>query len=133
MKSLAWEYLAVVGSFLGVFFTDLKPVLWSIGFLIMTDTALAIWASWKTHGRKSITSRKAGRIITKIILYPLAIIVAKVSEQYLAPEIPWTKVTSGIITTVEVKSIFEKMNMLLGYDLWDRIKKTIWKDKDEEK
>lgn len=132
MKSLAWEYIAAVVSFLGVFFADIQPVLWSIGFLIMTDTALAIWASWKMNGRKSITSRKAGRIITKMILYPLAIIVAKVSEQYLAPEIPWVKVTSGIVTTVEVKSIFEKMNMLLGFDLWQKIKKAIWKDKKDD-
>jgi len=133
VKTLAWEYVVAVGSFLAVFFADLQPVLWSIGFLIMTDTGLAIWASWKMNGRKSITSRKAGRIVTKLILYPLAIIVAKVSEQYLAPEIPWTKVTSGIVATVEVKSIFEKMNLLLGFDLWDRIKKAIWKDKEEEK
>jgi hypothetical protein len=132
MKTLVWEYIIAIGSFLAVFFTDLQPVLWAIGFLIMTDTGLAIWASWKANGRKSITSRKAGRIITKLILYPLAIIVAKVSEQYLAPEIPWVKVTSGIVTTVEVKSIFEKMNLLLGFDLWDRIKKAIWKDKMED-
>lgn len=131
MKSIAGEYLIAIFSFLAVFFADLQPVLWSIGFLIMTDTALAIWATWKFNGVKSITSRKAGRIITKLILYPLAIIVSKVSEQYLAPDIPWLKVTTGIIATVEVKSIFENMNMLLGFDLWDRIKKAIWKDKDD--
>lgn len=119
-----------VCAFLGAFFSEIQQTLWAIGFLIMTDTGLAIWASWKNYGRKSITSRKAGRIITKLILYPLAIIVAKVSEQYLAPDIPWVKVTSGIIATVEVKSIFEKMNLLLGFDLWDRIKKAIWKEKE---
>lgn len=143
MKNVALEYLVAIGSFLAVFFNDIEPALWSIGFLIMTDTLLAIWAAWKKGYKKTgslyegwkkeITSRKAGRIITKLILYPLAIIVAKVAENYLAQEIPWQKVTTGIVATVEIKSIFEKMNLLLGFDLWDRIKKAIWKDKTEEK
>jgi hypothetical protein len=131
MKSQVAEYILAVAAFLGVFFNDLQPTLWSLGFLIMTDTGLAIWATWKHNGIKSVTSRKMGRIITKLILYPLAIIVAKVAEQYLAPDIPWLKVTTGIIATVEIKSIFEKMNLLLGFDLWSRLKKALWKDKEE--
>lgn len=132
MKNGIIEYLVAISGFLAAFISDLQAFLWSIGFLVMTDTFLAIWASWKHYGVKSITSRKAGRIITKIILYPLAIIVAKVAEDFLAPDIPWLKVTTGIVATVEIKSIFEKMNLLLGYDLWSRIKKAIWKDKQEE-
>jgi len=132
MKHILSEYTIGILTFLGVFFTELQPTLWAIGFLIMTDTGLAIWATWKNNGIQSIRSRKLGRIITKIVLYPLAIIVAKVAEEYLAPDIPWVKVTTGIVATVEIKSIFEKMNVLLGFDLWDRIKKSIWKDKEEE-
>ena len=131
MKSQVAEYILAVLAFLGVFFNDLQPTLWSLGFLIMTDTGLAIWATWKHNGIDSVTSRKMGRIITKLILYPLAIIVAKVAEQYLAPDIPWLKVTTGIIATVEIKSIIEKMNLLLGFDLWSRLKKALWKDKEE--
>lgn len=131
MKNQVAEYILAVLAFLGVFFNDLQPTLWSLGFLIMTDTGLAIWATWKHNGIDSVTSRKMGRIITKLILYPLAIIVAKVAEQYLAPDIPWLKVTTGIIATVEIKSIFEKMNLLLGFDLWSRLKKALWKDKEE--
>lgn len=131
MKSQVVEYILAILAFLGVFFNDLQPTLWSLGFLIMTDTWLAIWATWKHNGIESVTSRKMGRIITKLILYPLAIIVAKVAEQYLAPDIPWLKVTTGIIATVEIKSIFEKMNLLLGFDLWSRLKKALWKDKEE--
>ena len=125
MKDIYTSILA----FLVVFFSSLQESLWAIGFLIMVDTCVAIWASWKNHGVASITSRKAGRIITKIILYPLAIIVAKVAEQYLVPEVPFIKVTTGIVATVEVKSIYEKISLLLGFDLWQRIKKVLWKDK----
>ena len=125
MKDIYTSILA----FLVVFFSSLQESLCAIGFLIMVDTGVAIWASWKNHGVASITSRKAGRIITKMILYPLAIIVAKVAEQYLVPEIPFIKVTTGIVATVEVKSIYEKISLLLGFDLWQRIKKVLWKDK----
>ena len=58
--------------------------------------------------------------------------MAKVAEQYLLAEIPWVKVTSGILAMIEVRSIFENMGKILGYDLWDRVKKAIWKHKIEE-
>lgn len=131
MKEVSIEIYTSVLAFLIVFFTSLEESLFAVGFLIMVDTGVAIWASWKHHGVASITSRKAGRIITKIILYPLAIIVAKVAETYLVPEIPFIKVTTGIVATVEVKSIYEKISLLLGFDLWQKMKKTIWKDKEE--
>lgn len=114
---------------MAVFFADIQSAMWSIGFLIIIDTFLALWAVARHKGTKEITSRKMGRIITKIILYPLAIIVAKVAQEYLAPTIPWIDVTAGIVATVEVKSIFEKISLLLGFDLWARVKKAIWPDK----
>ena len=132
MKLSTPEFIVPIASFLAVFFSSIQSALWALGFLIMVDTFVAIWASWKHKGSESITSRKMGRIITKIILYPLAIIVAKVAQEYLAPAIPWTDVTAGIIATVEVKSIFEKISLLLGFDLWQKVKKVLWKDKIED-
>ena len=119
-------------SFLCIFFANLQAAILSVGFLIMIDTFLAIWAVWRHHGVGEVTSRKMGRIITKIILYPLALIVAKVAQEYLAPAIPWIEVTAGIIATVEVKSIFEKISLLLGFDLWARVKRALWPDKPED-
>jgi len=121
-----------IAAFLALFFAELQSAMLALGFLILIDTFTGIWASWKENGRKHITSRRAGRIITKLVLYPTVIIVAKVAETYLAPLIPMTEVSMGILATVEVKSIFEKISTLLGFDLWDRIRKTIWKDKIEE-
>lgn len=122
-----------IAAFLCMFFADLKSALLTVGFLIMADTFTGIWAAWKRNGRKSITSRKAGRILSKLILYPLAIIVAKAAQDYLAPAIPWTDVTAGIIAVVEVKSIFENISLVLGFDLWEKVKKRIWPDKIEDK
>jgi len=132
MKLLILETIGSIAAFLMVFFSSINNALFAVGFLILVDTFVAIWASWKNNGVSSITSRKLGRIITKIVLYPLAIIVAKVAEQYLVPEIPFIKVTTGIVATVEVKSIYEKISLLLGFDLWQKIKKVLWKDKIED-
>ena len=121
-----------VTAFLVIFFADIQAAMWAIGFLIMVDTFTGIWASWKKHGREYITSRRAGRIITKLVLYPLAIIVAKVAETYLAPLIPMTEVVMGILASVEIKSIFEKISSILGFDLWHRLKETLWKPKIED-
>ena len=118
-------------AFLLIFIADIQSALLAIGFLIVADTITGIWASVKLNDY--ITSRKGGRIISKFLLYPLAIIVAKVAEAYLSPGIPWVEVTSGIIAIVEIKSIFENISLILGFDLWKRVKETIWKDRDQEK
>jgi len=127
-EKMAAASLEIV-AFLFIFFADLQSALLALGFLIMTDTFTGIWAAWKKNGRKSVTSRKLGRIIAKFILYPLALIVSKVAEQYLSPAIPWTDVTAGILAVIEVKSIFENISLILGFDLWDKLKKQLWKDK----
>ena len=134
--TLAGEIVA----FLLLFFTDLYSAMLAVGFLIMVDTFTGMLHAYQAgipkfgfwFGWKNIESRKMGRIIIKLILYPLALVVAKVAETYLLSEIPWIKVTSGILAMIEVRSIFENMGNILGYDLWNRMKKAIWKDKIEE-
>jgi len=123
---------AEIAAFLCIFFASIQGALLAVGFLILMDTFTGIWSAIRIDGLKSITSRKAGRIIVKLVLYPLAIIVAKVAQDHLAPSIPWVDVTAGILAMIEVKSIFENMGGILGFDLWTRVKKAIWKDKQEE-
>lgn len=132
MKEKFAAALPEILAFLVIFFAALQGALLALGFLIMIDTFTGIWASVKSNGVESVTSRKAGRIVTKLVLYPLAIVVAKVAEDYLVSSIPIVEVTTGILAVVEVKSIFENMGSILGFDLWQRIKKVLWKDKVEE-
>jgi phage-related holin len=120
-----------VAAFIILFLGDIKASIFAIFFLVLSDTATGIWAALKVKDK--ITSRKAGRIISKLLVYPLAIIVAKVTQVYLTPEIPWVHVTAGIIAIVEIKSVFENMSIILGYDLWLRIKEVIWKPREEAK
>ena len=114
-----------------LFFNDITAAMFAIIFLILIDTLTGVWASLKMNDL--ITSRRAGRIISKLLLYPISIIVAKVAQLYLTPSIPWIQVVSGIIAIVEVKSIFENISIILGYDLWNRIKEAIWKEREKPK
>ena len=132
MKSaVSNSYLEILG-FMVIFFADIQASILAIGFLIMTDTFVGVWGSIKHKGWESITSRKAGRIISKLILYPISLIVAKVAETYLAPSVPWIDVTAGIIASIEVKSIFENISVILGFNLWQKIKVALWKEKDSD-
>lgn len=127
MKNHFYDGIEYVLGFLVVFFLDITAALVAVGFLIMADTFTGMWAASKRG--ESITSRKMGRVVSKIILYPLGIIIAKVAQDYLSPDIPWVYVTTGIIAAVEVRSNFENIGDILGFNLWKRIKNAIWKDK----
>ena len=67
-----------ITAFLLLFFADLNGALLAVGFLIMADTFTGILHAYQTgipkygfwFGWKNIESRKMGRIIIKIILYP---------------------------------------------------------------
>lgn len=125
-------------SFLGAFFSDIGTTLGALGFLILADTFTGVWAAWKEGYKKEkniwkawkhVTSRKGSRIIIKLILFPLAIIVAKVGEDYFMSHIPWIDVTAGILAGLEIKSIFENIGDILGFNLWKKIAYKIWPDK----
>jgi hypothetical protein len=140
MTQKKYIIMGEIAAFLCMFFADLRSALLAVGFLIMADTFTGIFNAWQKgvpkygflFGWRNVESRKMGRIIIKLILYPLALIVAKVAGEYLLPEIPWVRVTSGILAVIEVRSIFENIGKILGYDLWDRMKKAIWKHKHED-
>jgi len=117
-----------ISIFIGLFFSQLYLAMFTIGALIMIDTVTGIWAAYKEGGINKIHSRKLGRVVAKLILYPFAIWSAFLME-FITPEIPFVKVTLGILATVEGKSIFENISKVLGYDLLTRMKKALWKDK----
>lgn len=134
MKSWISEYnLTETLLFLSAFFLELATAFWAVGILILADTFTGLWAAFVKKEKRD--SERYGKILAKIILYPLAIIVAKVSQEYLSPEIPWVSVSTGIIATVEVRSVYDNISKVFGYDLWVRVKEAIWpiKNKKDEK
>jgi len=128
------EVIGIALAFMGAFVAELHVVLFSLGFLIMCDTFTAIWSVIKKQGWAYVTSRKFGRIITKLIFYPLAVIIAKVCQDYIALDtIPIVKATVMTLGLVEVKSIGENLTVILGFNLPTKIKNMIWQLRKEEK
>jgi hypothetical protein len=52
-----------------------------------------------------------------------------VGEDYFMGRIPWIDVTAGILAGLEIKSIFENIGDILGFNLWKRINDKIFPDK----
>jgi len=137
MKEKYYIIMGEITAFLCMFFVDLYASMFAVGFLIAADTGTGVWAAWSKgkkiegtwfKGWQHVKSRKMERVIKKLILYPLVLIVAKVAQEYLAPAIPWIDITAGALAMIEVRSIFENAGKLLGFSIWDRVKKAIDKE-----
>lgn len=132
MKATVTEAGFDIIVFLTIFFFTMEGALWAVGILIVSDTITGVWGALKEGGWDAFQSRKLGRIITKLILYPLCLLIAYTAEHILSPNIPWISVTMGALATVEMKSIFENITKILGFKLWQAIKKAVWKDKEPD-
>lgn len=117
----AWA--AIVG-FAATLFASVQNELFAILFLILIDTATGVWAAVK-QDRKSFSSKKLRKVVSKIIVYVLAILVVKVTENYLSSTIPWEDVVTGVLSAIEVTSILENMSKILGYDLIGKVREKI--------
>lgn len=104
-------------------FMPITPLILTILSLVMVDFILAIYRVWKIDPSQ-ITSRKMSNTISKILIYTLCIMALYLMENYiLGPILPITKIASGLICFVELKSIDETFKAMLGYSLWNLISK----------
>jgi hypothetical protein len=133
MKDSLIKYGFELIVFLALFFAPISNALFAVGVLIVFDTVTGIWAAVHNGGWASFVSSKFKRIVPKLLLYPLVIIVAKVAEDYLLMEIPWIRVSTGLLAAVEVKSIYENISVVLGFDIWNKFQDTIVKLRKEDK
>ena len=94
-------------------------IMFFAGFMVFVDTFTGIWAA-KMRGDK-ITSRKLGRVVSKLVLYPIAIIVAAWCEK-LQPGVPFVESATTLLIVVEGKSMIENLTDILGYNFLRIIK-----------
>jgi|SRR6187431_2754602 len=106
----------LLGSFFLVLFAVLAPihsVLVATGVLIFADLVVGIWAAKKK--KRKITSAGIRRTVVKVLVYQIAIITGFVLEAWLLSDlIPVSKIVAGTVGLVEVKSIFENLNIING-------------------
>lgn len=119
------QLLAVVSTF----FLPITGILFLIGFAILVDTITGIWKAKKLS--IPITSRKLSAIISKLMLYEVAVILFYLIDRFILNDIiltffsvplMLTKILSLVLVSIEVISISENYKAVKGIDLWQAMK-----------
>ena len=127
------QLLAVVGSF----FLPISGILFLIGFAILVDTLTGIWKSKKLG--IPITSRKLSAIISKLMLYEVAVIgfylidkfiLNDIILQFFSVPLMLTKILSLVLCSIEVISISENYKAVKGIDIWSAFKNLLQRSKE---
>ena len=135
MKSFFLQLLTA----LLLFFAPIQQLVMVVGLVILCDTFTGIYKSVKLDGWKSIRSRKLSNIISKMVLYEVAIIVLYPIDKFLLNELLLnivsvqffsTKVACVLLILVEITSIKENIEAALKIDIWKTLKNFIKRAKE---
>ena len=126
------NFLIQTGVAIAAILAPIKMLMISVGFLIIADLITGIWAAKKRN--ESIKSAAMRRTISKILIYQLAVISGFLVEKYMLEElIPISKIVASVIGLVELKSILENSNQILGYDLFKSVISRLGSENDKLK
>ena len=124
-----WLWPLVVSGFAAL--APIHTVLFVVGLLILIDTITGVWAAYK-EGQK-ITSAKLRRLVSKIVIYNIAVISAFLLENWLLEGLlPVSKIVAGAVGSVEMKSILENGNRITGLDLFSEVIKRLGSKNDSD-
>lgn len=111
------------------FFLPISGILGLLFALILADTATGIWKA--KHLKQQITSRKLSAVISKLVLYELAVVLFYLIDYYILNDIiltffsvplMLTKVLALVLASIEVMSINENFKVVKGIDIWQSMK-----------
>lgn len=114
---------------IGAFFLPITGILFLIGFAIVIDTLTGIWKAKKLN--IPITSRKISAIISKLMLYEIAVILFYLIDRFILNDIiltffsvplMLTKILSLVLVSIEVMSINENYEAVRGINMWTAMK-----------
>ena len=108
LESLTGKILATIA----IFFAPIVPAMIAVGILIVIDTTLGLIAANKNN--EHISSKKLGRVLTKMLVYQLLIISSHLVEQYLFPIVPMLKITIAFCGMTEFLSLSENFQKITG-------------------
>lgn len=106
-----------------------KALLISIIFLVLADLATGIWAA--INRKERIESAAMRRTVTKLAVYLVAVISGFLVEQYMLESLlPISKIVASVIGLVELKSILENADSILGQSLFKLVITKLGSDND---
>jgi len=127
------QLLTVVGAF----FLPISGILFLICFAIILDTLTGIWKSKKLN--IPITSRKLSAIVSKIMLYEVAVIgfylidfwiLNDIVIKFFSVPLMLTKILSLVLVSIETVSISENYKSVKGIDIWAGFKRLLARSKE---
>jgi hypothetical protein len=133
IKQYIIQLLAVIGSF----FLPISGILFLIGFAIVVDTLTGVWKAKKLG--IPITSRKLSAIISKLMLYEVAVIgfylidfwiLNDIIMKFFSVPLMLTKILSLVLCSIECISINENIKAVNGLDIWSSFKQLLQRSKE---
>lgn len=98
----------------------IQSMLLTVLILIVVDLVTGVMVAHKRS--EPITSAGFRRSLSKLFVYELALILGFITQKYLLSDaISVTKMVSGMIGMIELKSVYENLNGLSGQDLLQSI------------
>lgn len=126
------QFLTYIGVALVAILAPIKALIMTVFFLIIADLITGIWASLKRN--EKIKSAVMRRTISKTVVYQLAVISGFLVEMYMLDSIlPVSKIVASVIGLVELKSILENSNSILGYNLFKNVITKLGSENDQLK
>jgi len=131
------EYIIQLLTVIGAFFLPISGILFLIGFAIILDTVTGIWKAKKLG--IPVTSRKLSAIISKLMLYEVAVIGFYLIDYWILNDIilvffsiplMLTKILSLVLCSIEVISISENYKAVKGIDIWSAFKNLLQRSKE---
>src|SRR6056297_2990364 len=108
--------IAAASGWLTSFVMPIKHFLVFVFVLVLFDLLTGINAA--KSRKESVSSRRLGRTVTKIIHYSIAILASEGMRYVFVPVVPVTWVTAFVISLTEFKSLIENVESVTGVDLW---------------
>jgi hypothetical protein len=131
------QYILQLLTVIGAFFLPISGILFLIGFAIVLDTITGVWKAKKL--KIPITSRGLSAIISKLMLYEVAVIGFYLIDYFILNDIIMkffsvplmlTKILSLVLCSIEVISISENYKAVKGIDIWSAFKQLLRRSKE---
>lgn len=139
MKYSIQELILYLLSGLLLFVSPLIGLLLSVGLAIVFDTLTGIAKSVKQGGWQTFSSKKLSNIISKLIIYPAAVVATYIVDKFLLDEFlkMWfqidfmsTKLVTLVLIFIEATSIKENFEAIYKIDIFKKLKNTLKRSKE---
>ncbi|KAF0193986.1 MAG: Uncharacterized protein FD166_3612 [Bacteroidetes bacterium] len=114
-----WSFLTTLVMAVVMYLFPIKNFVHLVAILITIDFITGIWASLKV-GEK-ITATRMGKTVNKLLLYSLAIIASYVLQRIADDGIGLARICALYIGATELKSIYENISRVFGFDLFGQL------------